>query len=170
MYNQAALDEAEADEAIANDPPDSDYGQVPTVVTPRISGLRNLRRSLPRTYALIQRFLAIVGLETAIASSQNRATAAYLALVAGNTAAAADLEKQDRAMAAYAQHAAALITGRHRIALRAATELRRVTAHLRGREAGRLRAQARGLASTLTSAAAAQADRLAKSALSGLGH
>lgn len=154
---------------IANDPPDSDYTQVAAPRTPRVKGLNALHRALPASYRLFKRYLQIVGLTGAVMTAQNRSTGAFLAFIAGNQAAGGYVATQANAALQFANQAAALLSGQHRLAVKARAELRRLAARLHGRGSQHLASEIRRLASSLLSKRAQTADQLAVAALSGLG-
>lgn len=158
-----------ASQAIADDPPDLRFGAVARPHGPRLRGLAALRRELPATYRLIQRYQQIAGLLGAVVTAQDRATGAFQALFSGDQAAGGDLAKQDHAVLGYAHQAVGLLVGEHRLALAAATELRRIAAAIHGPRSGRLRAGIRRFASSLVARRAASADRLAAAVLNGIG-
>jgi hypothetical protein len=155
--------------AVADDPPDPNYT---AVARPRPSAVRDLgkvRRVLPATYRLIQRYLQISGLAGALVTSQNRASGAFLAASNGDQTAGRYVAIQDQAVLRYAGQAVHLLAGQHRLALQASAELRRLTSRVHGRKSQRLISGIRRVASSLTSRRATMADRLATSALDGIG-
>ncbi|MGH2896127.1 MAG: hypothetical protein ACRDPM_23060 [Solirubrobacteraceae bacterium] len=159
----------QANQAIADDPPDVHFGAVARPHGPRLRGLKALRRELPATYRLIQRYQQITGLLGALMTAQDRATGAFQALSSGNQAAGGDIATQDRAVLGYAHQTVGLLGGERRLALAAATELRGIAAGIHGPGSGRLRAGIRRFASSLVSRRAASAERLAAAALNGIG-
>lgn len=154
---------------IAHDPPDARFTSVAHPRSPRVKGLASLRRFLPANYRLLRRDSQVAGLVGAVATSLNRVGGALLAVSQGDQAAAADLAKQQQAAHSYGRRAARLLRSRHRLALKAAAELRRLASGVHGPAAGRLRSQIRRFASSLASGGAAHADRLAAAALNAIG-
>jgi len=154
---------------IADDPPESGYTRVAKPRSPHVKGFAQVRRSLPATHRLMQRYLKIAGLLGAVTTAQNRASGAYAALSEGNGAAAAALERQDSAELAFAKRAAQLLRGQHRLTGPAAAELRRAASRLHGRHAHRLAKAMRKFAARLASKRSARADKLAAAVLTGIG-
>ncbi|MGH3416598.1 MAG: hypothetical protein ACRDSS_09025, partial [Actinocrinis sp.] len=148
--------EQQAEQQIADDPPDQGFAHVARPHALKVGGLAPVRRGLPATYRLIARYLQIAGLESALVISQNRATGAFQSLSAGNTSAGADLGRQDKAVVRYASAAAGLLIGQPRLATKASAELRRVAAGLHGRGAHRAASAIRRFAAGLVSAQVAR--------------
>lgn len=151
---------------IAHDPPDAGYRRVVRARPPHVKGLKALRRFSSATYRLMRRYLKVAGLASAVMTSQNRATGAYVALLKGDEKAAAPLAKQDRAVLTYAAKAARVLDGQHRLARRASTELRHAASHI---HVHRLVAGIRSLAAALVSRRTTDADERAAAALRGIG-
>lgn len=162
-------DTYEQDKQIAADPPDAHYRSIAQPHTPPVKGLNKLRSLSPAAYRLMQHYLQITGLVEALVTAQNRAASAFAALLGGNTGAAGDLAKQDKAELAYAKQAAQLFGGQRKLARQAAAQLRLAALHANGSGSPLLVKNLRDLAATLTSKRAARADLLAVTVLNGIG-
>jgi len=160
---------AQREQAIAADPPAPGYTHVARPHPLKGKRLGTLKHRLPTTYRLLRRYLQIGGLATAVLTAQNRASGAYQALAGGSQAAGGYVALQDKAVVRYARQAASLLAGQRKLARRARAELRRRASHLHGHRARRFARGMRRLASIIGSSRALSADRLAASALKGIG-
>ncbi|MGH3419894.1 MAG: hypothetical protein ACRDOD_09930, partial [Streptosporangiaceae bacterium] len=122
--------EQDAEQNIADDPPDSAYSKVAAPHAPPVNAVGKLRRALPATQRLLRGELQVTGLLGAVTTALNRSSGALLAVSAGDTAAARDMTRQQKAARSYAKQAARLLGGEHRLALKAAAELRRAVSSI----------------------------------------
>ena len=152
--------EAKQLEEIANDPPDASFTSIARPHPPRVKGLVGVRRGLHASYRLLRLKLKVAALVGAVASSLNRAGGALVAVSRGNSAAASDIAKQQRAAHTYAQQAAHLLGGARRLVVAAAAELRALAATAHGTGAGRVAADVRRDAARLVSRQARQLTQL----------
>jgi hypothetical protein len=148
---------AQADQQLADDPPDLNYDAVMQPSAVSIRKLGPLKKHARRFVALETRYRQAAALMRALLVSQNRATGAFLATAQGTDASAA-LAKQNAAVLLYARRAAKLLNGQSALAKHAAAELR--PHGKRGRK----------LAGLLVTALARKADTRTAAGLAAFGH
>lgn len=153
--------------AIANDPPDA-RAAIPKPHPPHAKHLGALRRAAPAAYALIARYLKVVGLSGAVMSAQNRGSGAYAELTEGKAGAASALARLGRAEVSYAKRGSRLLRGQHRLARRAAAELRRIAPRPRRARSGQRAKAVRRFLAGIASKRAGRLDRRAAATLGGI--
>jgi hypothetical protein len=114
---------AQADQNLADDPPDMNYDEVAQPGAASLARLGPLKKHAHNFVTLERRYARAASLMRALLVSQDRATGAFFAMSEGADASGA-LAKQNAAVLRYARKAAALLNGQGKIAPRAARELR----------------------------------------------
>ena len=147
---------AQADQNLANDPPDMTFDTVAQPDAVALHRLGPLKKHGKHFVTLETRYAKAAALMRALLVSQDRATGAFLAMSQGTDASSA-LAKQNAAVLSYARQAAKLLNGQGKIAAKAAREAR--THGKRGKK----------IAALLVSARAAKADSRTAGALSAIG-
>jgi hypothetical protein len=120
---------AAANRLVADDPPDPNYLAVAHPSTTKDPRAARVRRHLPRLARWIEGYAKATGLLEALATTQNRATGAFLAATQSggsqpNIPAKDALKSQDAAEQSYAREASAILRNQPKLARAAAREIR----------------------------------------------